>query len=81
MLQRHVDGVVVIPAKCRCIELISFVDVARHELCLGGVCEDKRETTCCFSSAIQYQLPTLSRATGVPAGNREKRGSDRCELV
>src|SRR5208337_1870761 len=30
-----------------CIELISFVDVAHHELCLGGVCQ-QRETTCCF---------------------------------
>src|SRR5208283_208767 len=26
---------------------ISFVDVAHHELCLGGVCQ-QRETTCCF---------------------------------
>ena len=29
------------------VELIGFVDVAHHELCLGGVCQ-QRETTCCF---------------------------------
>ncbi len=26
-----------------------------------------------ISSAIQYQLPTLSKATGVPGGSREKK--------
>ncbi len=53
-----------------CMELISFVDVAHHELCLGGVCQ---QITCAsISTAIQYQLPTLSKATGVPPGSREK---------
>jgi hypothetical protein len=30
-----------------CIELVGLVDVAHHELCLSGVCQ-QGETTCCF---------------------------------
>jgi len=60
------------------IEFVGLVDVAHHDLGLGGVGQKGNAAGGlpglsppgqAISSTIQYQFPTVSRATGVPFGN------------